>query len=80
MKMVHVPFAPSEVEEVLELHPSVLKADVTLSKEPVQRWAFVTLKCGTSITETELKDFCANRLSKFLLPDYMVLKTEKKRE
>lgn len=73
MKTHDIILAPKRLEKVIEQHPSVLKASVTVSEAPVEQWATVTLKQGTSITKEELLDFCSNRLSKFLLPEHIVL-------
>jgi steroid-24-oyl-CoA synthetase len=60
-----------EVEEVLYQHPAVMDAALvpiphrTLGEEP---GAVVTLKPGTAATESELREFVAERLAAFKVP------------
>src|SRR5277367_3079675 len=60
-----------ELEKVILAHPAVLEACVI--PVPDEKWgevpkALVVLKPGTSVTETELIDFCRTRLSHYKCP------------
>ena len=61
-----------EVEQVLAQHPSVLECAVIAV--PNERWgerpkALVTLRDSRQASETELIDFCRERLARFKCPD-----------
>ena len=61
-----------EVEIVIERHPAV--ADVAVVGIPDEMRdesikAFVALKNGHSVSESDIIDFCAQRLSKFRIPE-----------
>lgn len=63
--------ASSEVERVLYDHPAVAQAAVVAG--PDAKWhevpvAFVVLRRGQTVTESELAQFCAQRLAKFKVP------------
>jgi fatty-acyl-CoA synthase len=64
-----------EVEDVLYRHPAVMAAAVVARPDP--KWgetpcAFVELKPGVSVSETELIDFCRTRMAKFKAPRAVV--------
>jgi fatty-acyl-CoA synthase len=66
---------PTEVEDVIYLHPAVLEAAVIGVADA--KWgevgrAIVTLKSGKTLTETELLDFCRERLARFKAPKSVV--------
>jgi crotonobetaine/carnitine-CoA ligase len=71
--------APSEVEAALEQHPAVAEAAVIgvpspLSEEDVK--AFVVLRDGDGVEPAELRDFAAERLTRFKVPRYLELVPE----
>ncbi len=60
-----------EVEQVVVAHPAVLECAVVAM--PDEKWgerpkAFVTLKPGAPATESEIVDFCRNRIAHFKCP------------
>ena len=62
---------PAEIENVLRAHPAVEEAGVT--SQPDARWgqvpvAFVKMRPGFSLTESELEAYCAARLARYKLP------------
>ncbi len=62
---------PREIEEVLHHHPAVVEAAVVGKKDDY--WgeavtAFVVLQPGASADENELKEHCAQALSRYKLP------------
>ncbi|SEA54294.1 acyl-CoA synthetase [Variovorax sp. YR216] len=64
-----------EVEDALHHHPAVLSAAVVAL--PDAKWgevpcAFVELKAGGAVTETDLIDFCRPLLARFKLPKRIV--------
>jgi fatty-acyl-CoA synthase len=64
-----------EVEDVLYRHPAVMAAAVVA--RPDARWgetpcAFVELKPGVSVSETEIIDFCRTQMAKFKAPRAVV--------
>jgi len=64
-----------EVEDVLYRHPAVLAAAVVA--KPDEKWgetpcAFVELKPGARVTESEMLEFCRSRLARFKLPRAVV--------
>jgi fatty-acyl-CoA synthase len=64
-----------EVEDILYRHPAVMAAAVVARPDP--KWgetpcAFVELKPGVSISETELIDFCRSHMAKFKAPRTVV--------
>ena len=64
-----------EVEDVLYRHPAVLAAAVVARPDP--KWgetpcAFVELKQGVSVSETELIEFCRSQMAKFKAPRAVV--------
>jgi fatty-acyl-CoA synthase len=66
--------APAEVEEVLLAHPAVETAQVV--GVPDARLgevacAYVTLKSGCAVTETELVAWTKNRCANFRVPRYL---------
>jgi fatty-acyl-CoA synthase len=64
-----------EVEDVLYRHPAVLAAAVVA--RPDEKWgetpcAFVELKPGAEVSESEIVDFCRSHLAKFKAPRAVV--------
>lgn len=64
-----------EVEDVLYRHPDVLEAAVVA--RPDDTWgetpcAFVTLKPGRSVTESDLIEFCRNHMARFKAPKTII--------
>jgi len=64
---------PREIEEFLYTHPKI--KDIQVVGLPSEKYgedvaAFIQLKEGTSVTEEELKEFCANKISRFKIPAY----------
>jgi fatty-acyl-CoA synthase len=64
-----------EVEDVLYRHPAVMAAAVVARPDP--KWgetpcAFVELKPGVSVSETELIEFCRTQMAKFKAPRAVV--------
>jgi fatty-acyl-CoA synthase len=64
-----------EVEDVLYRHPAVMAAAVVARPDP--KWgetpcAFVELKPGVSVSETELIDFCRTQMARFKAPRAVV--------
>ncbi|XP_076352315.1 medium-chain acyl-CoA ligase ACSF2, mitochondrial-like isoform X2 [Tachypleus tridentatus] len=67
---------PREIEEFLHGHPDV--AEVQVVGVPDQRMgeevcAWVKLKGGSTVTETELREYCHGKISNFKIPRYIVL-------
>ncbi|MBN2549820.1 MAG: long-chain fatty acid--CoA ligase [Anaerolineales bacterium] len=70
---------PREVEEVIITHPKVLEVGVAGIPDPyrgetVKAW--VVVKPGESLTEEEVKAFCAERLAKYKIPTHIEFRTE----
>ncbi len=68
-----------EVEKAVSAHPEVLEAAVVGAPDP--RWgeipvAFVLLREGVTVTETEIHDFLLARLAKFKMPRQYVFVDE----
>jgi acyl-CoA synthetase (AMP-forming)/AMP-acid ligase II len=66
---------PREVEEVIIRHPSV--ADVVVIGAPHPRWgetvkAFIALKEGHTVDETEIIEFCKENLASYKKPTSLV--------
>jgi long-chain acyl-CoA synthetase len=66
---------PNEVEDVIFTHPAVLEAVVigvpdAYRGEAVK--AFVVLKPGAAATESDVVDFCRERLAKYKIPSEVV--------
>jgi fatty-acyl-CoA synthase len=64
-----------EVEDVLYRHPAVLAAAVVA--KPDEKWgetpcAFVEVKTGVTVSESEIIDFCRRHLAKFKAPRAVV--------
>ena len=71
--------AAGEVEAVIKDHPKVADAAVIgvpdeMRDESIK--AFVILKDGKSATAEEIIDYCAARLSKFRVPEYVEMRKE----
>jgi long-chain acyl-CoA synthetase len=70
---------PREVEEVISEHPKVLEAGVAGVPDPyrgetVKAW--VVVKPGESVTEEEVKAWCAERLAKYKVPTFVEFRDE----
>jgi long-chain acyl-CoA synthetase len=70
---------PREVEEVITEHPKVLEAGVAGVPDPyrgetVKAW--VVVKPGESLTEEEIKAWCAERLAKYKVPTFVEFRDE----
>jgi fatty-acyl-CoA synthase len=64
-----------EVENMLYRHPAIMEAAVVA--RPDEKWgetpcAFVTLKDGETLTETEVTDFCRANMAGFKIPKTIV--------
>jgi fatty-acyl-CoA synthase len=64
-----------EVEDILYRHPAVMAAAVVARPDP--KWgetpcAFVELKPGVSVSETELIEFCRGQMARFKAPRTVV--------
>jgi acyl-CoA synthetase (AMP-forming)/AMP-acid ligase II len=62
---------PREVEEVLAAHPAV--AEIAVTGIPDEKWgeslkAFAVLKPGCVLTQSELVEFCRERIAGFKIP------------
>jgi len=72
-------FSPLEVDEVLSSHPAVAQA-VTFAmphdKLGEEVAAAVVLREGATVTERELRHYCASRLAEFKVPRKVMLLTE----
>ncbi|MCB1335792.1 MAG: acyl-CoA synthetase, partial [Roseivivax sp.] len=64
-----------EVEDVLYKHPSVMEAAVVA--RPDEKWgetpcAFVELKQGQDVSESDLIEFCKQNMARFKVPKTVV--------
>jgi long-chain acyl-CoA synthetase len=71
--------SPQEVESVLYQHPAVLEVGVV--GRPDHLWgetvvAFVALRSGHAVTETELIAFARKRLADYKTPETVIFRTE----
>lgn len=71
--------AAGEVEAVIKTHPAVEDAAVIgvpdqMRDESVK--AFIVVREGDSLTDQEIIDHCATRLSKFRVPEFIEFRTE----
>ena len=70
---------PREIEEVLAMHPKVREVGVAgipdaYRGETVKAW--LVLKDGESVTEAEIKAWCADKLAKFKIPTSIEFRAE----
>jgi long-chain acyl-CoA synthetase len=70
---------PREVEEVIAAHPKVFEVGVAgipdaLRGEAVKAW--VVLKPGETMTDEQVKDWCAKSLARFKIPRQVEFRTE----
>ena len=71
--------AAGEVEAVIKTHPAVADTAVIgvpdeMRDESIK--AFVVVRDGESPTEQEIIDYCAARLSKFRVPEFVEFRNE----
>jgi fatty-acyl-CoA synthase len=71
--------SPREIEEFLHTHPLIADAQVVglpdeKLVEEVSAW--VRLRPGAALTESEVKDFCRGRIAHYKVPRYIVLVDE----
>ena len=62
---------PREIEEVLASHPAVMEVGVAGIPDPHKGEApkgWIVLKEGCTVTESQLRDFCRERLSAYKIP------------
>ncbi|MFT4711756.1 MAG: fatty-acyl-CoA synthase [Candidatus Azotimanducaceae bacterium] len=64
-----------EIEDVLFKHPAILEAAVVAKTD--QKWgehpcAFVTLKEGAKLTESEVTEYCRGELARFKVPKTII--------
>jgi medium-chain acyl-CoA ligase, mitochondrial len=65
---------PKEIEDFLNTHPNILESycvgvpDERMGEEVA---AFVRIRAGTSLDETELKQFCSGKIAHFKVPKYL---------
>ena len=70
---------PREIEEVIASHPAVAEvgvagvADATKG-EAVRAW--VVLRAGQQVSETELRAFCRERLAPYKVPSAVVFRSD----
>ncbi len=70
---------PREIEEVLAAHPKVLEVGAAGVPDPyrgetVKAW--IVLKPGETLTEAEIKAWCADKLAKFKVPTQVEFRQE----
>jgi fatty-acyl-CoA synthase len=70
---------PREVEEFLYSHPAI--ADVQVVGVPDSKYgeelcAWVVVRDGADISETEVRDFCSGRLAHYKIPRYVLVVSE----
>jgi long-chain acyl-CoA synthetase len=70
---------PREVEEIIIQHPKVLEVGVAgvpdaYRGETVKAW--IVLKPGETASQTEIKEFCKDRLAKFKIPTHIEFRSE----
>ncbi|WP_280230647.1 class I adenylate-forming enzyme family protein [Nocardia cyriacigeorgica] len=71
--------AAAEVERVVDQHPAVAESAAVGIADPVRDEAIVVhvvLKPGSTVAESELLDWCAQRLSSFKVPSAMHFRAE----
>ena len=65
--------AATEVERVLNEHPKILESAVIAVPDPLRDEAvkaFVVLRPGETMTEEEVREWCAGHLAKFKVPSF----------
>jgi Acyl-CoA synthetases (AMP-forming)/AMP-acid ligases II len=68
--------SPRSIEEILHAHPAVAEAAVIGIKDQVygeEIKAFVAFKPGQTATADEIKEFCKQKLKKFIVPNEIVI-------
>lgn len=63
-----------EIEQALEAHPAVLEAaaygiDSAFTEEEVA--VAVVLRSGATLTAVELRDYCAGRMARYMVPEHV---------
>ena len=70
---------PREIEAVLEEHAAVAEAAVIGQRDPTRGEtvvAFVCCKEGATVSETELREFCRDRLASYKLPRRVIISSD----
>jgi long-chain acyl-CoA synthetase len=70
---------PTEIEEVLTTHPSVVEAGVAGVPDPAKgevAYAWVVMKAGASVTAEELRTYCRERLAPYKVPAHIEFRSE----
>jgi len=70
---------PREIEEVISSHPAVAEVGVVgvndeMKGEAVRAW--VVLRPGQSVTETDIRGYCRERLAGYKVPSKVEIRTE----
>jgi long-chain acyl-CoA synthetase len=71
--------SPQEVEEILYQHPAIFEAGVVGKPDAVYGEtvaAFVSLRPGAKVSESELRDFSRQRLADYKIPESIVILSE----
>ncbi|CAK5025052.1 unnamed protein product [Meloidogyne enterolobii] len=68
---------PTEVEQFIDKHPAV--ADVQVIGVPDERFgevvcAWIRLKNGATITESDIREYCAGKIAHYKVPKYILFK------
>ncbi len=69
----------AEVENVLSYHPAVAECAVVARPDPVlgeKVQVFITLADGATATEQDIRDYCAERLADYQVPDFIAFRNE----
>uniref|UniRef100_A0A914N3Y4 Medium-chain acyl-CoA ligase ACSF2, mitochondrial n=1 Tax=Meloidogyne incognita TaxID=6306 RepID=A0A914N3Y4_MELIC len=68
---------PTEVEQFIDKHPAV--ADVQVIGVPDERFgevvcAWIRLKNGATLTESDIREYCAGKIAHYKVPKYILFK------
>ncbi len=69
----------AEVENVLAYHPAVAECAVVARPDPVlgeKVQAFILLADGATATEQDIREYCAERLADYQVPDFIAFRDE----